>query len=115
MASTTTATTATDAAAPAAFTKKTALEPEEVALHRIRITLSSVNVKNLEKGERKNKKIDDEEKKKILFFAAAAPADTRAGDDRAVRQHRGVVGARAGRRAAPRDAFCCRKKKKEKN
>ncbi len=64
MASTTTATTATDAAAPAAFTKKTALEPEEVALHRIRITLTSVNVKNLEKGEKKTrKKIDDEEKK----------------------------------------------------
>jgi hypothetical protein len=64
MATTATSTTATtaqlSATEAAAFAKKTALEPEEVALHRIRITLTSVNVKNLEKGER--------ERKKIIFF-----------------------------------------------
>eukprot|EP01108_Squamamoeba_japonica_P001037 TRINITY_DN13_c0_g1_i1.p2 TRINITY_DN13_c0_g1~~TRINITY_DN13_c0_g1_i1.p2 ORF type:complete len:128 (-),score=35.71 TRINITY_DN13_c0_g1_i1:33-416(-) len=36
-------------AAAAAPNKKAAFEPEEVSLHRIRITLTSRNVKNLEK------------------------------------------------------------------
>ena len=45
-----TPTPAASASAAAAFpSKKAAFEPEEVSLHRIRITLTSTNVGNLEK------------------------------------------------------------------
>jgi hypothetical protein len=70
MASTATTASTTEAAAAqaAAFTKKAAFEPEEVSMHRIRITLSSTNVKNLEKGVNDNAKGKKKKKKKSFFF-----------------------------------------------